>query len=195
MAQIGGPGAAPAVRFMIRELPRAPEVESYNMLIYLSLLGPVAKGAIPVARKARVENITLWDTTIWAIDPGSGLPSFGPAGDLPWIQYLLESYVQEFGDRFQPVAHTPARRILAGSAGEVPGRGYKLLARFPEQSLGILTPALADGKLVMRERVAVALRYMGRAAAAARPQVARALRSTPDEREQFLLKWCLRQLE
>src|SRR5262249_53405851 len=53
MAQIGGPDAAPAVAFMIRELPQAPEVESYNMLIYLSLLGPVAKDAIPAVCKAK----------------------------------------------------------------------------------------------------------------------------------------------
>lgn len=51
MAQIGGPDAQPAVDFMIRALPRATEVEGYNMMVYLALLGPVA-AARPSLRKA-----------------------------------------------------------------------------------------------------------------------------------------------
>ena len=40
-----------------------------------------------------------------------------------------------------------------------------------------------------------AIGYMGRAAKAVRPQVADALRSSTDEREQLLLQWCLREIE
>jgi HEAT repeat protein len=194
MAQIGGPDAEPAVRFMIRELPTAPHVESYNMLIYLSLLGPVARDAIPAVRQARVMNGMLRETTAWAIDPGAEMPALGPAGNIFFVQLILESYVQEFGDRLKPVAKSLARRILAGTAGDVPGWGYKLLARWPEQSLAILVPALGDERLVMRERVTVALGYMGRPARAAGPHVAQALKAAQDEREQLLLKWCLRQM-
>jgi hypothetical protein len=46
----------------------------------------------------------------------------------------------------------------------------------------------------MRERAAVALGYMGPAAAAARPQVSQALDTSQDERERRLLQWCLRQI-
>ena len=53
MAQIGGPDAAPAVAFMMKQLPKASEADGYNMLIYLSLLGPVAKDAIPAVRTSR----------------------------------------------------------------------------------------------------------------------------------------------
>jgi HEAT repeat protein len=195
MAQIGGEGAAPAVRFMIRELPTAPHVESYNMLIYLSLLGPVAKAAIPAVRQAKVMNTSLRDTTVWAIDPGSELPALGPAWNIEHVQFILESYLREFPDRFKPVAATLARRVMSGTAGDVPEWGYKLLARFPEQSLGVFTPGLSDKERVMRERAAVALGYMGRAAAAAKPQVALAVKAAQDEREQRLLQWCLQEIE
>jgi hypothetical protein len=130
-----------------------------------------------------------------ALDPGSELPSLGPAGDALWVQYILESYVRELGDRLKPVAQALARKIMAGKAGNVPNWGHKLLARFPEESLGVLTPGLSDKDLVMRERAAVALGYMGRAAAPAKPQVAQTLKTAQVEREQRLLKWSLRELE
>jgi len=63
MAQIGGIKAAPAVKFMIRELPQASEVDGYNMLIYLVLLGPVAKDALPAVRTSRVRNPVLRQAT------------------------------------------------------------------------------------------------------------------------------------
>ncbi|MBI3407354.1 MAG: hypothetical protein HY040_03230, partial [Planctomycetes bacterium] len=92
-------------------------------------------------------------------------------------------------------AQALAKRIMSGKGGNVPPWGYKMLAKFPEDSLAILTPGLADKDLAMRERATVALGYMGRAAGAARPQVAQALKTSQDEREQRLLKWCLRELE
>jgi hypothetical protein len=70
-----------------------------------------------------------------------------------------------------------------------------LLERPPDDSLAILTPRLADKELVLRERATVAIGCMGRAARAARPQVAQALKTSPDEREQLLLKGCLRELD
>jgi HEAT repeat protein len=195
MAQIGGDGAAPAVEFIIRALPRASDVESYNMLIYLALLGPVARDAIPAIRTARVGNPVLRQTTIWAIAPGADLPWLGPIGDADFARWILESYVQELGDHLKPAAAGLARKIMAGTAGNVPGWGYKLLARFRGESLALLVPGLEDKDLVVRERAAVALGYLGPAAAAARPQVARALERTQDEREQLLLKWCLREID
>jgi len=195
MAQIGGDDAAPAVGFMIRELPRASEIDSYNMLIYLALLGPVAREAIPSVRSARVRNGMLRETTVWAIDPGEELPWLGRLGNAPpFVQYLLESYARELGDHLKPVARSLAKKIMAGTAGNVPGWGYKLLARHREDALAVFTPALADKDLTIRERAMVALGYMGCAASAARPQVARALRASQDEREQRLLRWCLREL-
>ena len=111
------------------------------------------------------------------------------------MQYILEAYVQELGDNLKPAAQTLATKIMAGKAGNVPSWGYKLLARFPDESLKILTPGLADAKLAMRERATVAIGYMGKAARAARPQVAQALKTSTDEREQLLLQWCLRELD
>jgi hypothetical protein len=195
MAQIGGEEAAPAVKFIIDKLPNASEVDGYNMMIYLALLGPVAKEAIPAVWSSRVRNPVLRQTTVWAIDPGSELPALGPMGDSVVAQYILESYVKEVGDRLRPVAQALVANIMAGKAGNVPPWGYKLLAHFPEQSVSALAPALAEKDLAMRERAAVALGYMGRAARAAGPQVSRALAVAQDEREQRLLKWCLREIE
>jgi HEAT repeat protein len=194
MAQIGGPDATPAVQFMIRELPGASEIDGYNTLIYLSLLGPVAKDAAPAVRSSRVRNPVLRQTTAWAIDPGADLPWLGPLGGAEFAQYIMEAYVVELGDHLKPVAQNLARKILAGSAGTIPSYGYKLLARFPDEALAILTPGLADKDRTVRQRAVVAVGYMGRAAAAAKPQVEKALKATEDEREERLLKWCLREL-
>ena len=103
--------------------------------------------------------------------------------------------MHELGDHLKPAARALARKIMAGSAGNVPAWGYKLLARFPEETVPVLSAGLGDKDRVQRERAAVALGYMGRAAAAANPQVARALSAAQDEREQRLLKWCLRETE
>jgi HEAT repeat protein len=195
MAQIGGPDAVPAVEFMIKQLPKASEADGYNMLIYLSLLGPVAKDAIPAVRSSRVRNPILRQTTAWAIDPTSELPTVGFLGDADFAQYIMEAYVQELGDNLKPAALTLAKKIMAGKAGNVPGWGYKLLAHFPDESLAILTPGLADDKLVMRERATVAIGYMGSAAKAAHSKIAHALKTSNDERERLLLQWCLRELD
>src|SRR5262249_4599832 len=152
MSQIGGEGAAPAVRFMIRELSGAREVDCYNMMIYLALLGPVARDAIPAIRTSRLMNPFLRNTTAWAIEPDKGFPwldrgGFGMPmmmGDFGPERYVYESYVQELGDHLKPAAAALARKVMDGSAGTVPAWGYKLLARFPEEALAILTPGLAD---------------------------------------------------
>jgi HEAT repeat protein len=194
MSQIGGDDAAPAVNFMIRAMANASDVENYNMLIYLALLGPVARDAVPAVQQSRLKNPFLRQLTIWAIDPGDNLPWFGNGGKMDVAGWVLESYVIELGDHLKPAARQLARRIMDGNAGNVPAWGYKLLARFPEQSLAILKGGLEDRDLVQRERAAVALGFMGRGAAAARPQVAEALRHAADEREQRLLQWCLREM-
>src|SRR5262249_51198999 len=154
-----------AVTYMISELANAGEFDTYNMLIYLSLLGPVATDAIPAVGRARLKNPVLRQLTKWAIDPGGELPWANGTGGPNIAQWIVESYVQELGDHLKPVAATLARRIMAASAGEVPPWGYKLLARFPEQSLTILAPGLDEQKLVNRERATVAIGYMGKAAA------------------------------
>lgn len=195
MSQIGGEGATPVVKFLIRELRTASEADTYNMMLYLSLLGPVAKEAIPAVQNARLMNPFLRQTTLWAINPGNDLPWFGPMGQMNVAQWVVESYVHELGDHIKPVALTVARRIMAGTAGNVPTWGYKLMARFSADTLAILTPGLRDADQVKRERAAVAIGYMGPAAAAAKPDVAKALAAVKDEREQRLLKWCLREID
>jgi HEAT repeat protein len=201
MSQIGGEDAGPAVQFMIREMRNAQTVDCYNMMIYLALLGPVARDAIPAIRSSRLMNPFLKTTTVWAIEPDKSFPwldcgGFGmPMGDFGPERYVYESYVQELGDHLKPAAVALARKIMDGSAGNVPAWGYKLLARFPEETLAILTPGLTDKQLVLRERAAVGLGNMGAAATPAREQVARALAVASGEKEQRLLKWCLEEID
>ncbi|MCY3021138.1 MAG: hypothetical protein NTW87_19160, partial [Planctomycetota bacterium] len=124
--------------------------------------------------------------------PGGPGPRGGP-GDI--ALYIYEAYVHELGDRLRPAAGVLARKIMDGTAGDVPTWGYKILACAPDEVLGILAPHLAGDDLRMRERAAVALGYMGLAAAPAKDQVKTALAKAPTEREQRLLQWCLREMD
>ncbi len=99
------------------------------------------------------------------------------------------------GGRLKPAATALARKIMDGGAGNVPAWGYELLGRFPDESLAVLTPGLESDQTVVRERAAVALGYMGPAAAAAKGKATAALARTTGEKERLLLKWCLREME
>lgn len=213
MSQIGGDDAHPAVPFMVKLLPGASEVDGYNMMIYFALLGPVAKDAIPAIQNARVMQPALKQATLWAIEPekrfpwgttantggpGGGGPGGGRMGmglDADVVRFVYECLVNELGDRFKPAAAVMARQIMDGTAADLPLWSYKLLAHAPEESIAILSPGLASSNIVQRERAAVALGYMGVAAAPAKAEVTKALASAPTEREQRLIRWCLRQIE
>jgi HEAT repeat protein len=80
MSQIGGPDAHPAVEFMIKTFKNANEIEGYNMMIYLALLGPVAEDALPTIRSTRIKNPILPSATTWAIAPDKSFPWMGGLG-------------------------------------------------------------------------------------------------------------------
>jgi hypothetical protein len=205
MSQIGGEEARPAVDFMNRALRNATEVEGYNMMIYLALLGPVAKDAVPTIRSVRIKNPVLPSATVWAIESdktlpwvrggmfgGPGEPGGGEGPDIGTLIY--ESYVHELGDRLRPAARLLAGKIIDGTAGNVPVWGYKILACAPNDVIEILAPCLADNDLVKRERAAAALGNMGAAAAPGIERVKAALGKASNEREKRLLAWCLREI-
>ena len=220
MAQIGGEEAHPAVDFMIQALPRASEVEGYNMMIYLALLGPVARDAADVLWSAHIKHPVLPSVTRWAISGstslpwlggpdgrgggrGPGGPGFGggpggPGGlggggsDIGSIIY--QALVRELGGRLRPTARLLMQKIMDGTAGNVPTWGYEILACTPEETVNSLVPHLADDNIVMRERATVALGYMGPVAAAAREPVTAARAKVSSEREKRLMEWCLREI-
>ena len=201
MAQIGGQEAHPAVDFMIQALPRASEVDGYNMMIYLALLGPVARDAADVLWSAHIKHPVLPSVTRWAISSGTSLPWLGgpegrgggrgpggpgfgggprgPGGlggggsDIGSIIY--QALVRELGERLRPTAQLLVQKIMDGTAGNVPTWGYEILACTPDESINTLVPHRADDNIVMRERAIVALGYMGPAAAPARERVMAAL--------------------
>jgi HEAT repeat protein len=215
MSQIGGPEAHPAVDFMVQALPKATEVEGYNMMMYFALLGPVAKDAAPAIQGTRIKNPWLPTATLWAIEanqtfpwlaggrggrfgggPVGPGPGGGPGGDDggPGV-YIYEAYVQELGDRLAPAAQTLAKKIMDNTAGTVPTWGYKILACGPQESLAVLTPHLADEDANLRERAAVALGYMGSAAAPAKDQLTTAMNKADSAREKKLIAWAVREIE
>jgi hypothetical protein len=257
MAQIGGPGAHPAVEFMIKALKNATEIEGYNMMIYLALLGPVAQDAVPTIRSTRIKNPVLPSATLWAIAPdksfpwmggggrfgmggpgggrgrgegpggpdgfggggpgdpqgfggpdGPGGPSGrggfggpggrgpgGPGGGGPDIGTLIyESYIHELGERLRPATIALSKKIMEGTAGNIPGWGYKILACAPDEAIALLTPHLADKDLLMRERATVALGFMGPAGAAGADRVREALGKASNDREHKLIAWCLKEI-
>jgi len=214
MSQIGGEDAHPAVEFLIKAIPKATEVEGYNSMIYLSLLGPVAKDAIPAIRSTRIKNPVLPSATLWAIEPDKSLPwarggfgggrggpggfgggpggGMGGGGDI--FTFVLEAYVHELGNRLSPAAHFLAQKIMDGTAGDVPAWGYKILACGPAESMAILVPYLKDADLAHRERAARALGQMGPAAASAKPEIETALGKAASDGEKRLLRWSLAQV-
>jgi HEAT repeat protein len=205
MSQIGGEDAKPAVDYMIRVMPRAPEMDRYNMMIYLALLGPVAKDAATVIRSSGSRNPVLPTATLWAIEPDKGFPwqggRFGPGGGPPggggginFATLIYENYVHELGERLRPAVRVLAEKIADGTAGDVPQWGYKILACAPELSLEILTPSLTHKDLVMRERAVVALGYMGTTAKPALDSLKAAQTATTNEREKRLIGWCIREI-
>jgi hypothetical protein len=216
MSQIGGPEAHPAVEFIIQKMPNAAEVDGYNMMIYLALLGPVASDALPTVQRAPIKNPMLPSATRWAIESdkslpwqatgggrggfgGFGMPPMGgrgggPGGGFDVGRSIYEALIHELGGRLRPTAEMLARKIMDGTAGEVPEWGYQILTCASEESVQILVPYLADANMVMRERATVALGYMGPSAAKALDKVHEALSKVASEREGRLMKWCLQNI-
>lgn len=212
MAQIGGPESKPAIDFMVKKFAGSPgptEVEGYNMMVYFSLIGPEAKPVLQAVNNAGIKNPVLHQTTAWAIEMDSYLPwqgngggggrGFGGRGggggmmDLGSTMYA--AYVDELGYRLKPAAKLLATKIMDGSAGDVPEYGYKMLAAGGEEAAGVLAPHLAASEEPERERAAVALGFMGPAAASAKPQLQAALAKASDPKEKLLIGWTLREIE
>lgn len=75
MSQIGGEEARPAVTFMIDVYRKgATEIEGYNMMIYLALIGPHAAEALPTIQSTRIKNPVLPSATTWAIQADKYFP-------------------------------------------------------------------------------------------------------------------------
>jgi HEAT repeat protein len=218
MSQIGGEAAHPVVDFMIRTLPRASEMDGYNMMIYLALLGPVGHDAMNAIRSAPIKNPILPSVALWAVAGGTSLPwqsSFdgrgggrgfggpgfggdfgGPGGGFGDINSIMwHALIHEMGERLRPTAHVLAQKIMDGTAGNIPAWGYEILAGAPDEAINLLAPRLADDNISMRERATVALGYMGPAASGARDRVAAALGKASSEHEKHLLEWCLREID
>ncbi len=116
MSQIGGDDAKPAVQFMIRQLPQASDFDGYNMVVYLGLLGPVAKDATSAIQSSRIRHPVLRQAAMWAIEPDKSFPwqsagRFGPGmreGDV--VGSVYECLANEMGEQLKPAAPCWRRR-------------------------------------------------------------------------------------
>ena len=224
MSQIGGPEAHPAVDFIIKALPTAAEIDSYNMFIYLSLLGPTATDALPALQTSKLMNPVLPAATIWAVKSDSlpwqatgggmgGFPGFGgpggpggPAGfggpggaggmDMGFDLFstMYVAYFRELGERLHPLALKLLKQIQDGTDTNTPGWGYKLLTCAAAESGAQLSKALASDDLATRERATVAYGYMGAAAFPARSALQAAQQRASTEPENRLIEWSLREI-
>jgi HEAT repeat protein len=81
MSQIGGEEAKPAVKFIIDVYQKgATEIEGYNSMIYLALIGPHAAEALPTIQGTRIKNPVLPSATTWAINADKYFPWQGGGG-------------------------------------------------------------------------------------------------------------------
>ena len=213
MAQIGGKESHPAVEFIKKNISSQTEINTYSMMIYLSLIGPDAVDAISTAQNAKITHPILPSATVWAIRANSfpwenngGMPGFGsggpggfggggsggPAFDLYTTMY--EAYIRELGGRLRPLALKLVQQIMDGTDNDVPTWGYKLLDCAPDECMKKLSACLTDTNLTVRERATVALGYMGKAAFAAKDQISHAIEKAETEQERHLLEWCLEEV-
>ena len=209
MAQIGGKESHPAVEFIKKNISSQTAINTYSMMIYLSLIGPDAVDAISTAQHANITHPILPLATVWAIRANSfpweengGMPGFGGAtggfgvggpGGAGFDLYttMYEAYIRELGGRLRPLALKLVQQIMDGTDNNVPTWGYKLLDCAPDDSIKKLTACLTDTNLTVRERATVALGYMGTTAFAAKDQISHAIEKTETEQERHLLEWCL----
>ena len=202
--------------FIIRAMPKASEIDGYNMAIYLALIGPDAKDALPSLQAVPVKNPFLPSIVRWAIESdktlpwqttgggmgGFGMPGMmmmgggGPGGGMFDVAVggIYEAMVDELGERLRPAAKLLAQKLMDGTAGNVPDWGYRILASAPNESIKILAPYLTDPNVVVRERATVALGFMGPAASPAKDRIEAALAKVASEEEGRLMKWCLREM-
>ena len=196
MSQIGGKEAVPAAEYIARNVERASEIDAYNMVIYLALMGPVAKG--PAAKIKSVPiNPLLPQVTNWAMNAETMFPwengMHTSMGEVSNSMYA--AYATELGERLRSVALKLAPKVIDGTAGAVPNWGYRILNAATEESVGSLAPHLADDNKTIRERVAVALGYMGPEAASAKVALEKALAAANDQGEKKLIAWALEEIE
>jgi HEAT repeat protein len=206
MAQIGGKEAHPAVDLIVAKMRGAKEIDLYNMMIYLALLGPDAADAIPAAQNSGLTHPVIPSATVWAMRADSfpwqsngGMSGFGGPGGgggfviggLDFNTTTYEAYIRELGERLRPLALKLAQKIVDGTAGDVPIWGYKLLNCAADETVSKLAACLTDSNAAVRERAAVAIGNMGAAASPAKDQVSKALDKAATEQERHLLEWCL----
>ncbi len=213
MSQIGGPESKPAVDFIVakfaeKDRSKQPtEVEGYNMMVYLAMLGPDAREALSTAQSGGIKNPALNGIATWALQSDQYLPwqqgggggrGFGGRGGGPGMgggrmdigTIIYVAYVREMGPRLAPAAKLLAHKIAAGTAGDVPDWGYDMLACGGDEAVKILTPLLTDSDQTKRERALVALGFMREAAESAESAVRKEPASDPQEK--LLAAWTLR---
>jgi len=189
-----GPRAQPVPAKMVAMLQSdVAEIDAYNMVEYLALMGPIASGPAARIRTVPMPNYAVSQAANWAMNAPSGIPWLGGGSDMLGSigDSVYAGFVAALGERLRPCALALAPRVIKGTAGSVPDWGYRILNAAPEESIRTIAPHLKDTDKTVRERAAVALGRMGPGAAGAKTQVEAAMAQAQDTREKNLLAWCL----
>lgn len=165
MVQIGGPEVKAVVPFLVQAIEKASGRDFYDLTLYLGILGPEAKEALPALERLRTRDRELTAMAIWGIQPQDKFPwDLGYTNDRPCDLWLFLAYVRHVGDRAKAAAATLAGRLAGGTAGPMPSWGYHLLIEEPDAAVPVLVKALRDGNSKTRACAAAALGKMGPAA-------------------------------
>jgi len=193
MSQIGGKESLPAAEYIASHIADVAEIDAYNMVEYLALMGPIASGPAARIRTVPMPNYAVSQAANWAMNAPSGIPWLGGGSDMLGSigDSVYAGFVAALGERLRPCALALAPRVIKGTAGSVPDWGYRILNAAPEESIRTIAPHLKDTDKTVRERAAVALGRMGPGAAGAKTQVEAAMAQAQDTREKNLLAWCL----
>ncbi len=201
MSQIGGPEARPAVRFMMEHLQAGQftEPQGYNMMVYLGQIGPDAKEAVSLLQNLNIKNRMLRPCALWAIEPETLFPWIGIESALTATRFeyprmIFVNFLDELGERFRPASAALARRIVAGTAGNVPPYAYRVFVRFPDEALPVLMGALESENVEVRARAVTALGHMKNTAEPAREKL-KELVQRGDVVERVFVEWCIGELE
>jgi HEAT repeat protein len=196
LVQIGGEDARAVVPFLTEECEKAPRGRDlYNISVYLGVLGPMAKPAIPTLKRALERDRELCAMALWAIEPEKKFPwDWGYPADRDIDRWLFEAYIREMGERAKPSAQALAKEIATGDPGRIPSWGYQILIDYPEVALPILEDALKGESPAARSAAIKALGQMGKAAAPARKMIEEA-RKGADLWTQLTIRTALKMID
>jgi HEAT repeat protein len=170
MARIGTPQCAPAAPIL---LDFRGKRNRYDGSLFLAVMGPAAKIALPVLEKENDYEYTGF--TQWSIDP-LNLPAKYFRGDIGGdggcVGWWAASYVHAMGEHRHLAAVGLANAIVRGQVNSVRGWAADLLKREAGAAVPALVKGLKTGDAAAKVRICKVLQTIGPAAGGAAKDLA-----------------------